>query len=75
MTEDQLIVLSASILFAVNDGLAEDEESAVRQARRMIAINHRLNTESLKKATLHKPSVEEWNDGYQARQFEKNRGR
>jgi hypothetical protein len=77
MTDEQLIVLAAAILTTSGKYDANTPEP-VRIARELFEENRKrgsLPTPEIRKATLSKPTIEQWNEGYEGRMYDKNRGK
>lgn len=77
MTDDQLVVLCAAIIASQN------MEASIKDNMQMaydLWQYHQIEKEKWKptakpkKATLSKPSVTDWNESHETRQYEKRRG-
>lgn len=74
MTEEQLVVLAAAVM----QNFIDNPEEALIRARQLVFKYREMGPitpdPQVKKATLSKPTVEQWNQGYEERQYEKKRG-
>ena len=79
MSDEQLIVLVAAVLWSESPNAITTAEEAAKCARALFDANKKLGPlptqalPELRKATISRPTIEERNEAHAARQYEKRR--